>query len=377
MIHYTDFMPYRCWACGKEYPYEEHRYRCSCGGFFLVKSGSLPSPKALARRDLTLWRYREFFGLPQGLEPVSLGEGRTPLIAKRLQGEEVRLKLDFLQPSGSFKDRGATVLVSLARHIGVRELVEDSSGNAGAAVSAYAAAAGISCTVFVPEYTPEGKLVQMRLYGAKVVKVPGKRQDANNAAIQAAQKAFYASHLWNPFFVQGLATSAFEIWEQLGGEVPARVVVPVGSGGYLEGLFLGFTALVEAGLAGRLPALVGVQAEKCPPLHRAFQQGLEEAAEVETEVTVAEGIAVQRPPRARAVLQALRQSGGRTVGVSEEEILSAARSLFSAGIFVEPTSAAALAGWLKLDKNESKNAVVILTGSGLKETRKLGELYQE
>lgn len=330
----------------------------------------------LSRRDLTIWRYREAYGLPEGIEPVSLGEGFTPVIEREVQGRRVLFKLDFMQPSGSFKDRGASVLMSLVKALGVREVVEDSSGNAGAAIAAYAAAAGLRCTVFVPEYTPEGKLTQIRFYGARVVKVPGKRQDASRAAIEAAQSSYYASHLWHPFFVMGLQSAAFEIWEELGGRIPPVVVIPVGSGGFCEGLFLGFKALMEAGYSEGIPKMVGVQAERCAPIHRAFVEGLDDAADIEASITVAEGIAVQRPPRARAVLGAIRESGGYTVAVKEEEILSAMELLFSMGLYVEPTSAAALAGWLKMPSQDRDGALLILTGSGLKESAKLAEILE-
>ena len=332
------------------------------------------SRKDLERRDHSIWRYREGFGLPEDVQPVSLGEGRTPIVSRHFEGADLTFKLDFLQPSGSFKDRGASVLISLVKSLGVSQVVEDSSGNAGAAVSAYAAAAGIGCTVYVPDYTPEGKLIQMKLFGSEVVKVPGKRQETNRAAIKASGKSYYASHLWNPYFIMGLQSAAFEIWEQYGGALPRRVIVPIGGGGFLEGLHSGFCALRNAGYVKEIPPLIGVQAEKCPPIHRAFQEGLADYAEMEVDTTVAEGIAVQKPPRAKAVLQALRESGGWTVGVTEEEILFAEMALFSMGLFVEPTSAAALAAWRKLATKEKAGSLIVLTGNGLKETQKLSNL---
>jgi threonine synthase len=172
-----------------------------------------------------------------------------------------------------------------------------------------------------------------------------------------------------------LATAAYEIWEQLGGRVPSAVLVPVGSGGYLEGLAVGFRALVRAGYATAMPRLVGVQADNCAPLHLAWERGLADYAAIEPQPTVAEGIAVQRPPRAAAVLAAIRESGGRTVGVSEDEILDATKALFGLGLFAEPTSASVLAGWRKLDAAERDGVVMILTGSGLKQTKRLSELF--
>ncbi|MGC8779442.1 MAG: threonine synthase [Anaerolineae bacterium] len=368
-------MHYTCFSCDRRYPITERRFRCDCGGFLTLSTSDFFTRHALEMRDYTIWRYRETFGLPADAEPVSLGEGRTPLIRRRIEGEEVALKLDFLQPSGSFKDRGASVLMTLVKYLEVGAIVEDSSGNAGAAMAAYAAAAGIDCTIFSPGYTPDGKLVQIRLYGAQVRKVPGTRQDANDAVIRAAEGAFYASHLWNPFFCQGLATTAYELWEQMGGRVPPAVIVPVGSGGYLEGLFIGFRALMRAGYTDAMPRLIGIQADHCAPLHLAWTRGLNDYVEIEPQPTVAEGIAVQRPPRAPAVLAAIRESGGCTIGVSEAEILDATRVLLRLGLCAEPTSAATLAGWRKLSAAERRGAVLILTGNGLKQTTRLGELF--
>ena len=368
-------MHYTCFSCGGQYPLTDRRFRCDCGGFLTVESSAFFAREALAERDFSIWRYREAFGLPEEADSVSLGEGRTPLVRREIAGQEVSFKLDYLQPSGSFKDRGASVLMTLVKFLGVEQVVEDSSGNAGAAMAAYAAAAGIGCTIYSPDYTPDGKLVQIRLYGAQMEKVPGTRQDTNDAAIRAAAASFYASHLWNPFFGQGLATAAYEIWEQMGGRVPPAVIVPVGSGGYLEGLAIGFRMLVRAGYADAMPRLIGVQADHCAPLHLAWQRGLANYASIDPQPTVAEGIAVQRPPRAAAVLAAVRGSGGRTVGVSEDEILDATKTLFGLGLFAEPTSASVLAGWRKLGAAERDGAVMILTGSGLKQTKRLGELF--
>jgi threonine synthase len=399
-------MSYACRRCGKTAPLSELLWRCGCGGFLDVSGAGMFDKDEIAHRGRTIWRYREAYGLPpeayglpgeapgspragrkhyEGAIPVTLGEGGTPLVERTVDGTPVLFKLDFLNPSGSFKDRGASVLVTYLRHLGVRSVVEDSSGNAGAALSAYAAAAGLDCTVFVPGYTPEGKTVQMRMYGAQVVKVPGKRQDANDAAIEAAaidsggsdksapRRKFYASHLWHPFFIMGLESAAFELWEDLNRTNPDTVILPLGGGGYLEGLSAGFAALGKAGYAARIPKLIGVQSRKCGPLHEAFSRGMDDYADVQTEVSVAEGISVQRPPRARAVLEAIRASGGYTVAVDEEEILDAARSLARMGLYVEPTSAVTLAAWRLLEDKDRAGAVLILTGSGLKATAKYAE----
>jgi threonine synthase len=357
---------YICRLCGAHYPFETPLYRCACGGFLDVAGPDMFDRGSLSSRPRTIWRYRESFGLPDDARPVSLGEGCTPLIERVLDGLPIFFKLDFLNPSGSFKDRGASVLATCLQRLGVKRAVEDSSGNAGAALAAYTAAAGIECTVFVPDYTPEAKTVQMKIYGARVVKVPGTRQDSSEAAIRSAEMSFYASHLWQPYFIMGLKSAGFELWEDLGGELPRAVILPLGSGGYVEGLHLAFESLRAAGYASRMPRLIGVQSRSCRPLHEAFVRGLEEYAEVQVERSVAEGIAVQRPPRSRAVLAAIRSSGGYTVAVEEQQILDAARRLASIGLYVEPTSAVTLAAWRSLDREDRKGAVLLLTGSGLK-----------
>jgi threonine synthase len=358
--------------CGNTYPLREKIFRCGCGGFLELHGVSPFDKSKLKLRKRSMWRYGESFGLPDDSAKISIGEGCTPIIEKDLEGFSLRLKMDFMQPSGSFKDRGASVLVSFLSQMGIKDICEDSSGNAGAAVSAYAAAAGIHCTVFVPSYTPESKITQIRMYGAEVVKVPGKRQDANDAAIEKSSTSFYASHLWHPFFVISLKSAAFEIWEDLGETVPPVVIVPVGSGGFLEGLYLGFESLVRSGHAKNLPKIIGVQSSACAPIHTAFVNGRNQYEEISAGETVAEGIAVSRPPRAGAVLTALRRSGGYTTTVEDGEIIDAVRQLSRAGVYVEPTSASTFAAWKKIRSDDRKNALLVLTGSGLKATDTYG-----
>ncbi len=375
-------MIYSCPSCGKTYSLTEPIYRCTCGSFLELKREMFLSPDAETDIPVsgghaqTIWRYRELLGLPPQIETVSLGEGLTPTIKREIDGIDIYLKLDFLQPTGSFKDRGASLLVGAARHMGVSEIIDDSSGNAGAAIAAYSAAAGIQCRIFVPDYTPEGKIVQIRYYNAEVVRVAGTRQDTNDAALTAAQNAYYAGHLWNPLFSHGSATIAYELSEFFIESVPPVVMVPLGGGSNIEGIYRGFRDLLRVGKIRQMPKLIGVQSTNCAPIHTAFQQGLTESSIVEIQPTIADGIAVQNPPRSRAVLQALRESGGYTISVEEKEILSALRKLSSMGIYVEPTSASVLAGWKRISLEEQQNAVLILTGSGLKETSKLSSLLK-
>ncbi len=367
-------MEFTCTVCNRRYTPELAMFRCRCGGYLEYREQRAFPSAALAERDHSIWRYREAYGLPSECRRITLGEGRSPITRLEVPEGTMTAKLDYLQPSGSFKDRGAAVLISLLAYLGAQHVVEDSSGNAGAAVSAYAAAAGMRCTIYTPDYTPEGKLLQMRLYGSEVRTVAGTRDDARKAAEQAGTRSAYASHLWNPAFVLGLQSTAFELWEQLGEELPATIVVPLGSGGYVEGLHRGFDVLLNAGYLREAPRLLGVQAAHCSPVHTAFEQGREHHSEVEVAPTIAEGIAVQNPPRSPAVLNALRSSGGFTMAVTEEEIRSATAALLQRGVFAEPTSAAAYAAWRRLSRSERAESVVILTGHGLKQLTKLTDL---
>ena len=369
-------MNYICSSCESTYDVSHRLFRCTCGGY-LTLPVSEPFPEKLHNRERSIWRYREAYTLPERTKAVSMGEGITPIVRRVIDGDSVLLKNDYLQPSGSFKDRGASVLVSQVRSLGgVTEVVEDSSGNAGSAIAAYSAAAGISCTVFTPEYTPDGKLTQMRCYGANVTKVRGNREQSNLAAIRAAESTMYASHLWNPYFVAGLQSVAFEIWEELGDSLPQAILVPVGGGGLLEGTYRGFEALVAWGYCSRIPRLIGVQARPCSPIHAAWSSGLDDISRYEPSKTIAEGIAVSNPPRGRAVLEAVKKSDGRVLAVSDDDILAATRVLFSMGVFVEPTSASVLAAWRELDRPLREGALLVLTGSGLKETSKLAKLLE-
>jgi threonine synthase len=291
------------------------------------------------------------------------------------------MKLEHLAPSGSFKDRGMAVLITHLREVGIDRILEDSSGNGGASLATYAAAAGIACRILVPAGTAAGKITQMAAAGAEVVRIEGSRQDVAEAALREAKSTFYASHNWQPFFLEGTKTLAFELWEQLGFEPPDAVVVPLGYGSNLLGCWLGFNELKARGEILRLPRIYGVQAANCAPFHAMFQAGATARTEIEVRPTVAEGIASSRPVRVAEVLEALHGSGGATVAVSEEEIRGALRRLIRAGFFVEPTSASALAGIDSLARSGAispdETVVAVLTGSGLKALDRIQSLIGE
>jgi threonine synthase len=318
-------------------------------------------------RDYTLWRYRAALPLPGGTTPVTLGEGWTPLVAAKWDGQPIYLKAEHLNPTGSFKDRGATVLVTALKAGGAQEVVEDSSGNAGAALAAYAARAGFRATVYVPAHASPVKQAQIAAYGAQVVPVPGPRTEAARAVRRAAEDgAVYASHVYSPFYPQGMKTVAFELWEQLDGRAPDSAVVPVGHGGLLLGLHRGFGELLSAGLIERLPRLFGVQARACAPLVRAWERGTADVEPVEEGETVAEGVRIAAPPWGRAALAAVRESGGAMLALQDGETLAAQTKLAHRGVYVEPTSALAVAALDHLRDRLGNVPVVVLTGSGFK-----------
>lgn len=307
--------------------------------------------------------------LPPGVQPVTLGEGQTPLIPGTWDGLEVRWKLEYLNPTGAFKDRGTVLVISDILGRGVDRVIDDSSGNAGASIAAYAARAGIQARIFTPAHASPAKRAQIAVYGGKLVPVPGPRIEATRAAEKAAKRgAVYASHVWHPLTLVGMATVAWEIWEQLGSRAPDWFVAPVGQGTLFLGAWRGFQALRAAGLIDRLPRLVAAQAERCAPIAAAMAAGCKEAVTISPVKTVAEGIAIVKPVRSRALLEAIRESGGLTPVAAEEDIVEAQMRLARKGIYVEPTSATAVAILPEIQPQISpgETVVVVLTGSGLK-----------
>ncbi|MBA7616306.1 Threonine synthase [subsurface metagenome] len=213
----------------------------------------------------SIWRYREALPIIEDENIVTLGEGMTPIIKERIFDKEVLLKLDYLFPTGSFKDRGTSVLVSKIKELGIKTVIDDSSGNAGAALAAYCASAGIACEIYCPESASGGKLVQVGLYGAKLNKVSGSREDTGKVTQEKAKEVFYASHRWNPFFKEGVKTVFYEICEQLNWKVPDSIIMPVGSGSTILSIALAGSELKDMGVINNLPKLVGVQTEAFPP----------------------------------------------------------------------------------------------------------------
>ena len=308
---------------------------------------------------------------------VSLGEGNTPSVILTTIGADLpfgRLyaKLEFLNPTGSFKDRGTATMLSVANEHGVTELVEDSSGNAGASVSAYAARAGIKSHIFVPADAPEAKLSQIMAYGTEIHPIQGPRAAVTDAAIAYAKQhdLVCASHMLSPYFAEGTKAFAYEVLEQFGDAMPAHIVFPVGNGSLLIGASNGFNELQQAGKIEKVPRLHCVQSRNVMPLVAAFN-GQEWSPEVAPK-TVAGGISIAAPSRQWQILQILRLTGGSAVAVEESSILRMQRDLAEQeGIFAEPTSAAAFAGLEILAAQgvfqEGEDVLVPVTGFGLKD----------
>lgn len=307
----------------------------------------------------------------------SLGEGNTPVIELPKLGNFLGLnrldaKLEFMNPTGSYKDRGTAVMLTVARELGVTEIVEDSSGNAGASVSAYAARAGIKCHIFAPATAPVAKIKQIRVYGAEVHSIEGTRDDTTNAAVDFYKKEglVYASHAWSPFFSEGTKTFAFEVLGHYNGEVPDHIVFPVGNGGLYLGAWRGFSELISAGYIDRMPKLHAVQSENISPITSEFIGGKWDIGTIRP--TIAGGIAVAAPARAAQVLDVLHETNGMAVMVDEVAVSDMQRILArQEGVFAEPTSAAAFAG-LSILLSEGTitrddSVLVPVTGFGLKD----------
>ncbi|MFZ6762862.1 MULTISPECIES: threonine synthase [Acetobacterales] len=371
---------------GRTWPLSEPRWRGPEGQPLLLTDLPGLTRPGIEAGTRGLWRYAA--ALPfRPAAPITLGEGATPLLRRdwgqgALRGT-AHFKCEWLMPSGSFKDRGATVMLSLLREQGIRHVLEDSSGNGGAAIATYAAAGGMRARILVPASTSPAKTVQSRALGAAIELIPGSRQDCADAALaqgsdpagnDPASGVFYASHNWHPFFLQGTKTLAYELWEDLGFRAPDNVIVPCGAGSNVLGCGIGFGELLRAGQIDRLPRLFAAQPAQCGPIARAFL-GLPPAP---PGPTIAEGTAIAQPIRLPEILDTLRRSGGGAVLLEEAEIAAATRDLAAQGLYVEPTSAQAAAALSRLREEgaigREEVTVVVLTGAGLKATQRHAEL---
>jgi threonine synthase len=365
---------------GERYPLDRPRW-CADG----LKPLLISPQRGITRDEIergtrSLWRYQA--SLPVEVsKPISLGEGCTPLVQREWDNFRPFFKLEWFNPTCSFKDRGTAVMLSYLRQLGVDAVLEDSSGNGGASVAAYGAAGGMRVKIIAPAYTSPAKIAQVRAYGAEVQLVEGPREESEREAIRQSDRIFYSSHNWQPFFLQGTKSIAYELWEDFNFELPDNIIVPVGAGSTLLGCHIGFGELLAAGQIEKLPRLFAAQPLNCSPVDASFKAGVDTPAPRAVNKTIAEGTAIAHPLRLREMIHALRETGGETVAVSEQEIVAALKRLARLGLFAEPTSAGAAAALAKLIErnviNASERTVVLISGTGIKTASAIAELLDQ
>ncbi len=351
-----------------------------CGAPYLVRYDALPRPEAktlLRDRPWTMWRYHEWLPLALGEQPVTLGEGGTPLLsaprlAARYGFASVWIKEEGINPTGTFKARGLAAAVTRAVLGGARQFVVPTAGNAGVALAAYATRAGVQARVYAPATTPQMILGQIRAFGGDLVLLDGHIGDCGKAAraFAAETGAVDVSTLREPYRIEGKKTLGLELAEQLGWTLPDAIVYPTGGGTGLIGMWKAFQELrANAWVSGGLPRMYSVQATGCAPVVRAFESGADRCAPWPNPQTVAAGLRVPGPLGDRLMLQALRASGGGAVAVSDEALMSAAREMQTEeGIDAAPEGGAALAGAVDLLRRRviraEEKVVVFNTGAG-------------
>lgn len=402
-----------CPACGKKYPEEAAVWQCTCGSCLDLaytftpclaefKEAFEPSPSAIVQQNGTtpatapapcgqsrFLRYRSVLPLNNPGEALGFSETATPLMDTTWEGRPVCLKLEYTLPTGSFKDRGAFLLINKCRELGIKSIVVDSSGNSACSAAAYSALAGIEAHIFMPAGNSSGKTRQVSAYGATLYKIPGSRLDTARAAEKATATHYYAAHTRNPYFLHGTKTAAYEIMEQLRWQLPEAIFIPVGSGSLLLGMYLGFTEMKNAGLIDRYPRLMAVQSDCCSPIDTVFNLMANAApgttiseADIAAALkqppagtVLAEGIANSHPPRLYQIAAAVQHTGGDVLLVTDQELVEALRTAAARGLYIEPTSATALAA-IRHYKARGR-LVVMLTGHGLKAGERIEKILEK
>lgn len=373
-------MKLRCILCGKEQP-AALIYACpACGGILDVSLERTPDLTPQPSQPGT-WRYRGALPPVDDENIVSLGEGNTPIIRSKLHGSSLVYKLDHLNPTGSFKDRGVSVSVSVARQMGARGIVVSSSGNASSATAAYAARAGLPCIVCIPSHTSPSKVAQARAHGAELLLIDGNFSNSYRKAREIARESGYVnttSTFLNPYNLEGDKMVAYELLEQLG-RVPEAILVPTGSGPLVAGVMKGFEELRRQGKTDSLPKMVAVQVESCAPIVEAFDRGEKEVRAWTRKIrTAAQGISdplIGYAGDGTYTLDIVRRSGGWAIALNEDEVAESVSLLATReGFYLEPTGAVGLGAYMKLRASGRLAAdaltVCMLTGHGLKQAAK-------
>ena len=363
---------------GERYPISKPRWRSDAGAPLMITALPGIGRDRIDARVRSLWRYAA--ALPvEVADPITMGEGCTPLVSLKWRGVPARFKLEWLSPTGSFKDRGASVMLSILRGQGVTRVLEDSSGNGGAAIAAYAAAGGMAAKILVPASTPREKTVQMRAYGAEIELIAGTRQETSDAAERQSAAIFYAGHNWQPFFLQGTKTLAYELWEDLRFAAPDNIIIPTGAGSNILGCDIGFGELLRRGEIAGLPRLFAAQPENCAPLHASFDgrtptilRRSRPAQRSRRATSIAKPRAGSRSPGRAA---ALRRRDRRGFGSRDRE--GAVRTRPDRPLRGADLGACRRRVHKTLERgaiHPGETTVLVLTGAGLKATRRIGEL---
>lgn len=351
----------KCNECGAVA--EPLDWRCrECGGSLDIVDMPTFDVDAIHDHDFSLWRYADMLPVKKCF---TLGEGMTPLAPVTVDGYTFQAKLEYLNPTGSYKDRGTTTLLNHIAAYDVEEVIDNSSGNAGASIAAFASVAGIKARIFVPSDTAvESKKRLIRAFGGTIVESINPTADV----YAEAEKTTYASHSWSPYFVLGQTTVGWETWEQLGRRVPDAIATPVGHGGLFLGFYRGFKALYDAGITDKMPTMIAIQSTGVDPVIRAWEQKLDVPVTVKAEHSVADGILVTVPVRGKQILSALYETNGYAFRVDNDAITTAQHRMTSQGIIIEPTSAVTVAALPQIREKIGDDAelVIAFTGNGLK-----------
>jgi len=361
-----------CSSCGKQ---SQNLLECKCTQCsqpVIVKQNKKFERQQIQKKNHSLWRYAKYFPYIKEKDIITLGEGWTPLTR---YSDNIYFKLENLNPTGSFKDRGSTTLIS-ALHQQIKKtegyISEDSSGNAGASIAAYAARARLQAKIFVPEKVAGPKFNQIQFYGAQVIKVSGNRNKVAEKAQKTQKNGFYVGHILHPLFRDGIRALAYEIAEQLDWQTPERIYLPVSAGTLLLGVLNGFQHLLQSNVIETMPKIIACQTKQVSPLyHRIKNTNYTPPRKI---TSIADALVSTNPPLLDLMEKHLKKANGDAVMLEEKEILQAFTELARKGFFVEPSSAVAYAGHKKqlttMEASQEDTTVIILTGTGLKSTIK-------